>query len=852
MSESVGKLYYIVDARTQALLDAERQVNRSTRRMGRSFDRADGAIGRVNSSLGELKTLVVAVGGALAVQKVVQYADAWTNLQNQLRQVTATESERTRVTEKLMAIANETRSGISSTANLYARLTRASETLGLSEAHRLRITETINKAFITSGATAQEAASAITQLSQGLASGTLRGEEFNAVAESAPPIMRAIAKELNMTLGELRAFAAEGGITAEVVVRAMDGMAKSMDTKFAKAAKSFGSQMTTANNNLTEFIGNSKAVTSAVTAAGDTIVVLSKHIDDIAVVAGLAATVMGGRLLGSLTASTAAYVKQNAAAIANAKVEAAAAAAVVRRTAAEKQAAFALLSTAKLEARATAGTSAHTFALAQLSVARKRAAAAAGQHAAATNAAAAASARAAIVMRGLSGALALLGGPVGVAVLAVSALIMYSDELDAMLAPTQRAKQAVSDLTDEIDRNSRAAVENGIARFTTELAEMEAKAKDARAEIERINDANNAAGPFRNSMVMGAGAEERKAQFEKLDALGVQIQARKDGIVELQQRLEALGDASGKGAGGGGGSTHPGESEPSKAAKEEAKRLDELRASYRRLRDELRPLEASQREYAESKATLVEYALRENMATSELQSLLADLKASYQSAQTAAEAYGNGAADASDKATQAAQDLDFAFQSAFESAIIEGENLRGVISGLAEDIARLTLRKSVTSPIAGYLSTAIGGAFRGGAVAGGWTSQIATAGYASGGYTGDGGKYEPAGIVHGGEYVVPKNVVDQPGMLGFLEQLSNTRGYLSGGYVGSSSRSGSYAGAGGETNITYAPVFQVQAQPGASEQDGQRLVKGMDTLIKSTFYKMVEKESRPGGVLNKR
>lgn len=130
----------------------------------------------------------------------------------------------------------------------------------------------------------------------------------------------------------------------------------------------------------------------------------------------------------------------------------------------------------------------------------------------------------------------------------------------------------------------------------------------------------------------------------------------------------------------------------------------------------------------------------------------------------------------------------------------------------------------------------------------GFMSQI---GFSQGGYTGAGGKYEPAGIVHRGEFVVKKSVVSQPGVRDHLEQLNNTKGYLSGGYVGGPSSSRPTTGAGSETHITYAPVFQVQAQPGATEQDGERFARGLDAFVKGSFYKMIEKETRPGGVLNK-
>lgn len=60
---------------------------------------------------------------------------------------------------------------------------------------------------------------------------------------------------------------------------------------------------------------------------------------------------------------------------------------------------------------------------------------------------------------------------------------------------------------------------------------------------------------------------------------------------------------------------------------------------------------------------------------------------------------------------------------------------------------------------------------------------MALAGFSSGGYTGDGGKFEPKGVVHGGEFVLRKEVVQLPGMRDYLEGL-NKRGYASGGYVG--------------------------------------------------------------------
>lgn len=334
-STDIGGIHYEVDSKTDRLLQASRDVDRSTKKMEKDFGRVDRGVRGLTDSLGSLRAIAAGVGSALAVQKVVAYADAWTNLQNQLRQVTDTQTDLNRVTGSVLGIANETRSSVDATANLYARLTRASSELGLSEQRRLRITRTINQSFAVSGATAEEASAAITQLSQGLASGALRGDEFNSVAEQAPGIMRAIADEANMTIGELRAFAATGGITADLVVRALEGAADTMDQEFSKAAASFGQQMTVARNNMTAMVGDLDGLQGAIGTTGGVIVsaseLLREYSGEIDLVLGsmAGAIALYGSYRAALLLATAAQAAFNAVARANPYVAAATAIAAV-------------------------------------------------------------------------------------------------------------------------------------------------------------------------------------------------------------------------------------------------------------------------------------------------------------------------------------------------------------------------------------------------------------------------------------------------------------------------------------------------------------------------------------------
>ncbi|WP_062359623.1 phage tail tape measure protein [Vreelandella aquamarina] len=125
---------------------------------------------------------------------------------------------------------------------------------------------------------------------------------------------------------------------------------------------------------------------------------------------------------------------------------------------------------------------------------------------------------------------------------------------------------------------------------------------------------------------------------------------------------------------------------------------------------------------------------------------------------------------------------------------------------------------------------------------GDFTSQIA---FSNGGYTGPGGKYQPAGIVHKGEFVVQKSVVDRPGVRPALESLN--KGYASGGYVGGGSASYSSA----PSIVVNAPVT-VQAQPGMSEKDAANQGRAISQQIDARIMQTLTREQRPGGMLDKR
>ncbi|EFP7590791.1 phage tail tape measure protein, partial [Shigella sonnei] len=111
------------------------------------------------------------------------------------------------------------------------------------------------------------------------------------------------------------------------------------------------------------------------------------------------------------------------------------------------------------------------------------------------------------------------------------------------------------------------------------------------------------------------------------------------------------------------------------------------------------------------------------------------------------------------------------------------QNWRSFTRSVLSMMTEILLKQAMVG-IVGSIGSAIGGAVGGGASASGGTAIQAAAAkfhFATGGFTGTGGKYEPAGIVHRGEFVFTKEATSRIGV-GNLYRLM--RGYAEGGYVG--------------------------------------------------------------------
>lgn len=219
-------------------VDAQGQFNNQIR------DGTDAASG--------LQNKIMAMVAAYAT---VQTAGKILNLSDQMTQTTARlnlMNDGLQTTEELQnmiyASAERSRGSYMATADIVAKLGQRAGDAFSSNQETIAFAENLNKMFVIAGASQQEMSSASLQLTQALGSGVLRGEELNAVFESAPNVIQSIADYLDVPIGKIREMASDGEITADIVKTALLSATDEVNAQFEQMPMTFGQIWTSISN----------------------------------------------------------------------------------------------------------------------------------------------------------------------------------------------------------------------------------------------------------------------------------------------------------------------------------------------------------------------------------------------------------------------------------------------------------------------------------------------------------------------------------------------------------------------------------------------------------------------------
>lgn len=433
------------------------------------------ALAEVSAQLNETKSAAMGLGGAFAgafaTQQLINYADTWTQLNSRLKLASGSTEEFTQNQRVLMDISQRTGMSVEANTNMFSRMSSSLKQLGYTASDTAKVTELVATTLRLSGAGASEASAVITQFGQSMASGVLRGDEFNSIMENGGRFAQALADGLGVNVGQLRAMAEAGQLTANTVMPALLGQLSRVRTEGAQMGATVAASAQRVENAFMAWVGGANQASGATSSLAGGLDSLAENIDSVATAAGALVAVGLARYLGGIVSGTA---SATAGVLNAAKSEVALAEAQVRGTQISTARARAAVYRAQQAVAATRGTEAQAAAEKRLSAAQQSL----GRNIAARTAAQGTLNNVtAVGSRLMGGALGLIGGVPGLVMLGAGAwYTMYQNQEQA-----RRSAQEYASTIEEV----RASTKN---LSLSETTDNQAKTRQALDEQNRLVD----------------------------------------------------------------------------------------------------------------------------------------------------------------------------------------------------------------------------------------------------------------------------------------------------------------------------------------------------------------------------
>lgn len=290
----MGQDYY------RTMQNGGRQSAAASREMRRALAEVTDQINTAKSSA---LNMAGAFAGAFATGHLISLADEWNSVNARLKQASQSSDDFQVSQRELMAISQRTGTAFSDNARLFARSAASMREYGYSSEEVLKVTEAISTGLKLSGASTAEASSVITQFSQALAQGVLRGEEFNSVNESGDRVIRALAAGMGVARKDLKAMADNGKLTADKVVLALISQLGALRDEYAAMPDTVSSSATKVENAFMAWVGGANEASGVTKTLSGVLNGLAGNIDTVATAASALVAVGVARYFGNMASS---------------------------------------------------------------------------------------------------------------------------------------------------------------------------------------------------------------------------------------------------------------------------------------------------------------------------------------------------------------------------------------------------------------------------------------------------------------------------------------------------------------------------------------------------------------------
>ena len=204
------------------------------------------------TSMSRLLNFQIAIQALRAIGSMmgglVSKADTFIQIMARLNTVADGTKAGQELQDSLMAAANRSRSGFAEMADSVAKLRSQAGEAFKNNDEAIAFAEQLNKLYKLGGASLEQQKAGTLQITQALASGVLRGDEFNSMMENAPLVAQKLAQHLGVSVGQLRGMAKEGELTGDALKNALLGSAVATNEEFARLPMTFGDMVTQIKN----------------------------------------------------------------------------------------------------------------------------------------------------------------------------------------------------------------------------------------------------------------------------------------------------------------------------------------------------------------------------------------------------------------------------------------------------------------------------------------------------------------------------------------------------------------------------------------------------------------------------
>ncbi|HBG0177598.1 TPA: tape measure protein, partial [Clostridioides difficile] len=243
-------------ARAEAGFDRlERQIRESDNQQRKLNEDINKGASSTDRLVGSAKKLAATYLGIRTLGGLGNLSDQMTSTNARLGMINDGQQSDAGLNKMIFQSAERSRASYLDTAQIVSRIGMNAGKAFSSTKEIVGFAEQLNKKFVIAGASTEEMNSALLQLTQGLSSGVLRGEELNAVFESAPNIIQSIADYLDVDIGKIRGMASEGMLTADIVKNSLLAAAEQTNAEFEKMPYTFSQIWTSIKNNAIMIFG---------------------------------------------------------------------------------------------------------------------------------------------------------------------------------------------------------------------------------------------------------------------------------------------------------------------------------------------------------------------------------------------------------------------------------------------------------------------------------------------------------------------------------------------------------------------------------------------------------------------